>query len=138
MRERIASAKVPAGVWDAKTGPGRLLDIELLAQAGALLAGDPARDVASGLKGAVDGGWLSPQAATVLREAHALFWSVQTAARLLSANVLASDALGEGGAAFLCRSAGFETIGALEAALERSYDAAADAIEGVLPAGEVT
>ncbi|MEW9922591.1 hypothetical protein AB2B41_23650, partial [Marimonas sp. MJW-29] len=39
MRARIAAAKAPAGPWDAQIGPGRLEDIELMAQAGGLLGG---------------------------------------------------------------------------------------------------
>jgi glutamate-ammonia-ligase adenylyltransferase len=39
MRGRIASAKAPAGPWDAKLGPGRLMELELIAEAGTLMAG---------------------------------------------------------------------------------------------------
>ncbi len=35
MRARIAAAKAPSNVWDAKIGPGRLQDVEMIAQAGA-------------------------------------------------------------------------------------------------------
>ncbi|MDM7256024.1 MAG: glutamine-synthetase adenylyltransferase, partial [Paracoccus sp. (in: a-proteobacteria)] len=43
MRGRIFAAKAPEGRWEAKIGPGRLQDIELLAQSFALRAADPAR-----------------------------------------------------------------------------------------------
>jgi glutamate-ammonia-ligase adenylyltransferase len=41
MRRRLAEAHEPAGAspWEAKLGPGRMMDIELLAQAGALIHG---------------------------------------------------------------------------------------------------
>ena len=39
MRARVASAKAPAGPWDAKLGAGRLLELELVSQAGNLMAG---------------------------------------------------------------------------------------------------
>jgi glutamate-ammonia-ligase adenylyltransferase len=42
MRARLAEAGRAAGTWTVKDGPGGLQDIELLAQAGALIAG--ARD----------------------------------------------------------------------------------------------
>ncbi|WP_444431358.1 hypothetical protein [Rhodobacter capsulatus] len=45
MRARIFAAKAPDGAWEAKIGPGRLQDIELLAQSFALRAGEPARKV---------------------------------------------------------------------------------------------
>ena len=35
MRARISAAKTPNGPWDTKIGPGRMQDIELVAQAGA-------------------------------------------------------------------------------------------------------
>ncbi|WP_093027218.1 glutamine-synthetase adenylyltransferase [Ruegeria marina] len=129
MRARLAAAKSPSGVWDAKTGPGRMLDIELVSQAGALLAGSAARNVASGLESGVAAGWLEVADAQVLQRAYDLFWSVQTAARLLSVTAISAETIGQGGAAFLCRSAGFETIDALEAALENSYAEAAIRID---------
>ena len=125
MRARLAAAKTPAGVWDAKTGAGRLLDIELLAQAGALLAGLALRDVAGGLKGGAEIGWLDPRAAEDLIACYDLQWSVQTAARLISGKVIEADRIGEGGAAFLCRGTGFDDTTALQAALQDSYDRAA-------------
>jgi glutamate-ammonia-ligase adenylyltransferase len=44
MRTRLAEARPGQGPLEAKHGPGRLQDIALVAQAGALLAGAPARD----------------------------------------------------------------------------------------------
>ncbi|MDO5704501.1 MAG: glutamine-synthetase adenylyltransferase, partial [Paracoccus sp. (in: a-proteobacteria)] len=41
MRRRIFAAKPVNGSWEAKIGPGRLQDIDLLAQSFALRAGDP-------------------------------------------------------------------------------------------------
>ncbi len=55
MRARIAEAKPGLAAWEAKLGPGRMQDIELPAQAAALLAGDAARDVPAQLaRGAAD------------------------------------------------------------------------------------
>ncbi|GGH19871.1 glutamate-ammonia-ligase adenylyltransferase [Cribrihabitans marinus] len=136
MRGRLAAAKSPAGVWDAKTGAGRMMDVELVAQAGALLAGSPARGVGAGLLAGVDTGWLTPDVADLLREAHALYWSVQSAARLLSPELLKAEDLGEGGAAFLCRAAGYDDIAALQAALEDSYEQAAAAIDAAVGRGQ--
>jgi glutamine synthetase adenylyltransferase len=39
MRARLAGAGRAAGIWTVKDGPGGMQDIELLAQAGALIAG---------------------------------------------------------------------------------------------------
>jgi glutamate-ammonia-ligase adenylyltransferase len=137
MRARLAAAKSPAGIWDAKTGAGRMLDIELLAQAGALLANSAARDVPSGLKDAVAGGWLGVAESAELGRLYSLFWSVQAATRLLSGKVLNVDDMGEGGVGFLCRSSGFDTIDTLEAALNTGYGRAAVLITAALNKGTV-
>ena len=135
MRARLAAAKFPAGIWDVKNGPGRLLDIELLAEAGALLAGSAERDVASGLQGAVVAGLLEVAQAQVLRTAYDLFWQVQCAARLLSGKVIEADKIGQGGTAFLCRATGFEQVEQLQAALQENYAAAAAIIGAVIEEG---
>jgi len=125
MRDRLASAKTPTGIWDAKTGAGRMMDIELLSQAGALLTKSAQRDVASGLDQAVAAGWLDAADAVVLQDSYALYWSVQTAARLLSSGVLDQEALGEGGAQFLSRSADYGNLAELEQALKTAYQTCA-------------
>ncbi|SHE57739.1 glutamate-ammonia-ligase adenylyltransferase [Ruegeria intermedia] len=132
MRARLAAAKSPAGIWDVKNGPGRLLDIELLAEAGALLAGSAERDVASGLQGAVAAGLLEVAQAQVLRTAYDLFWQVQCAARLLSGKVIEADKIGQGGTAFLCRATRFEQVEQLQAALQENYSTAAAIIGAVI------
>ena len=52
--------------------------------------------------------------------------------RLLAGNAPEGAPLGEGGQAFLCRSSGYETIAALEAALAETYEDAAARIDRVL------
>lgn len=102
-----------------------MMDIELLSQAGALLTKSAQRDVASGLDQAVAGGWLDAADAVVLQDSYALYWSVQTAARLLSSGVLDQEALGEGGAQFLSRSADYGNLAELEQALKTAYQTCA-------------
>ncbi|NVO55556.1 glutamine-synthetase adenylyltransferase [Rhodobacteraceae bacterium B1Z28] len=136
MRARLAAAKSPAGIWDAKNGPGRLMDIELMAETGALLSSVPQRDVHSGLDGAVAAGLLDVAQAQTLKDSYDLCWSVQCAARLLSGTVIEADKISEGGAAFLCRATGFEQVEQLQAALQDSYTTAADLIGSVIKEGE--
>ncbi|MCX8952595.1 glutamine-synthetase adenylyltransferase [Ruegeria sp. NA] len=136
MRMRLAAAKAPAGIWDAKNGPGRLMDIELMAETGALLAGTTARDVSSGLDGAVAAGLLDVAQAQSLKDCYSLCWSVQCAARLLSGKVIEAEQIGEGGVDFLCRATGFEQVDALQRALQKSYTTAADLIGSVIQEGE--
>ena len=123
MRARLASAKVPDGVWDAKTGGGRMMDIELTSQVGALLQGSPTQDVGAGLQSAVASGWLDVAEATYLQSCYDLFWAVQTAGRLLSSTGIDAANLGEGGAQFLCRSTGFDSLNDLQEDLEQRYEA---------------
>jgi glutamate-ammonia-ligase adenylyltransferase len=132
MRDRIAAAKAPAGPWDTKTGPGRVQDIELVAQAGALLSGSAARDVDAGLRGAVTAGWLTDDEATTLNAAYGLCWSVHMATRLISGSGINVDTIGEGGVEFLCRAAGHDDIASLEAALEDAYAGSAAIIADAL------
>ncbi|WP_170468485.1 glutamine-synthetase adenylyltransferase [Ruegeria arenilitoris] len=132
MRARLAAAKSPAGIWDAKNGAGRMMDIELMAETGALLSGNPQRDVHSGLAGAVAAGLLDVAQAQTLKECYDLCWSAQCAARLLSGKVIEADKIGEGGSAFLCRATGFEQVGQLQGALQESYDTAAQIIGSVI------
>ena len=129
MRARIAAAKSPAGVWDVKTGAGRMMDIELVSQAGALLGGVASCAVADGLRGAATCGWLSGADAEALQAAYDLFWTVQSGTRLLAAGPVETAEIGGGGAAFLCRSTGFDALDALQAALEARY-AATEALVG--------
>ncbi|MWD26158.1 bifunctional [glutamine synthetase] adenylyltransferase/[glutamine synthetase]-adenylyl-L-tyrosine phosphorylase [Aquicoccus sp. SCR17] len=121
MRERIAAAKSPEGPWDAKIGPGRMQDVELLAQAGALIAGAPCRDVTGGLEAGQEAGLWSPEATERLGAAYRLFWQVQVASKLLSERPLDSEAAGEGGISLLLRVTGRDSL----SALERDFAAAA-------------
>lgn len=132
MRNRIAGAKTPTSVWDAKIGPGRMQDIELIAQAGTLIAGLASRDIPSGLKGAAGDGWLTDQDAAALAGNHAFYWSVSVAARLLSGKELDTDQIGEGGANFLCRAAGTDAVQSLHDKLDQCYRDTADRIDTML------
>ncbi len=132
MRARVASAKAPAGPWDAKLGRGRLLELELIAQAGNLMAGQGARDVASGLEGGVAIGWLSDGDGAALGQAYALCWRLQMVARLISDKPLDPEHMGEGGAAFLLRETGQEDLSMLQDRLEGVCHRAASVMDAAL------
>jgi len=132
MRHKIAAAKSPLGVWDAKIGAGRLQDIELFAQAGALIAGRGARDIADGLAAAASAGLLSDAQCSTLQQAYARCWALQCAARLLSANPVHADDLGQAGAAYLSRTLGCDTLTELEAQMAQTYAQAACIIDDIL------
>jgi glutamate-ammonia-ligase adenylyltransferase len=132
MRARLAAAKAADGTWDAKNGPGRLQDIELLAQAGALLQGGSASQISSGLDAAAKSGIISGADTQILKEAYSICWALQSATRLLSAKVLRSDQLGQAGKAFLTRSLKCDSLDALELHLAETYKAAAAVIRTAL------
>ena len=124
MRARIAQAKAPHGIWDAKIGPGRLQDAELFAQAAVLSCGGAARDLAGQLAASVADGWLDDADAQAISDAAGLFWRLQAAARLLTGGPAKPDEFGEGGRRFLLRETGYETMQALVTAMEQAATAA--------------
>ena len=126
MRARLAAARPGAGGLDVKSGPGRLMDIELCAQTRALIAGSPARDVedqiaAGGMEGA-----------EALQSAYRLDWQVQAAVRLLTDRDPDPEALGMGGRAFVLRETGQSSMPDLLAALEATAGLAGAAISAQL------
>ncbi len=134
MRARVAEAKPPESRWDAKLGRGRLLDLELVGQAGNLLAGHGARDVVSGLRGAVASGWLDAAGGAALEAAYALCWKLQMVSRLLGDGALEPDRIGAAGVAFVLRETGEESIDLLERRLGETCTAAAEVIDAGLGA----
>ena len=132
MCRRIKAAKSPQGAFDTKIGPGRLQEIELVAQAGSLMAASPARDVGAGLAAAVAIGWLDDADKAVLERAHEFCWRVLLAGRLLSDKPIDPYRMGEGAAAFLLRETGAQTLKAAEQALGEATQAAAKVIDAAL------
>ncbi|WP_449301116.1 [protein-PII] uridylyltransferase family protein [Paragemmobacter ruber] len=119
MRARLAQAKPARGVWEAKNGPGRLMDIELTAQMAALLTGSPARGVERQIEAGRKGGILSDSGATALLAAYRLMWRLQAGTRLITEGTLDPARLGEGGRAFLLRETGEAAEAGLTDRLER-------------------
>ncbi|QYK43565.1 MAG: glutamine-synthetase adenylyltransferase [Paracoccaceae bacterium] len=136
MRARLRAAKPMAGVWEAKNGPGRLMDIELLAQTCALTAGDPARRVEAQLRCGVRSGFLTAAEECALLAAYRLCWRLQAGTRLLTDRPLEMEKLGEGGRAFLARETGETDAASLIAHLTAATDAAAAVIGAKLPESE--
>lgn len=136
MRARLRAAKPGAGLWDPKFGPGRLQDVELIAQTAALSAGNPSHRVEGQLRAGVKVGFLSSDEEKDLLAAYRLCWRVQACARLLNERALDIERLGEGGCAFLLRETGHETLDLLADALALRTLAAANVVEHLLPAAD--
>ncbi|PIE08560.1 MAG: glutamine-synthetase adenylyltransferase [Rhodobacterales bacterium] len=137
MRARIAEAKGGgSGAFEAKIGPGRMQDIELIGQCATLLAGSGPHDVkgqiARGTAAETGIGWLGADEALALTRAYDLLWRLQSAAKLLTDKPLDPDAVGLGGRVFLLRETGAETVDDLAGEIERRVVAAEDAVEAAL------
>ncbi|WP_420567404.1 bifunctional [glutamine synthetase] adenylyltransferase/[glutamine synthetase]-adenylyl-L-tyrosine phosphorylase [Thalassovita sp.] len=132
MRQRIADAKSPNGIWDAKIGPGRLQDIELLAQTGALLTSFDGHTIHGAIAHSARCGFLSEPEADVLIRAYDLCWQVQLVSKLLTTKPLDPGAVGEGGRQMLLRETGFDSIDALSDALSQAVSAAEEVVKNVL------
>ena len=135
MRTRLATAKPGAGGLDAKFGPGRMMEIELLAQTGALLAGVPDRDAPAQLRAGAEALGLVPLERDDLTATYDLFWRVQAAIRLIGAAPGEAEALGAGAQRFLLSATGQETLDGLMAALSRGSERAAALIDRCLGSG---
>lgn len=135
MRARLQAAKPAKGALEAKNGAGRLMDIELLAQMCALVAGSPARGVERQIAAGGKARILSDLDMTALLDAYRLLWRLQAGTRLLTDRALDLGALGEGGRAFLLRETGETDAAALESRVEAATALAAGVIAAHVGAG---
>ncbi|NDV00871.1 glutamine-synthetase adenylyltransferase [Pseudoroseicyclus tamaricis] len=132
MRARIAAARGAGALWDAKTGPGRLLDIELAAQMLGLMAGSAERTTAGQLEAGQAAGLIEPGEAEVLESAHRLFWRLQATGRLLTGGRPEPEELGEGGRRMLLRETAEDAMEDLEATMRARGAAAAEIIDALI------
>lgn len=130
MRARLAAAKPAEGPWDAKRGIGRMMDVELLAEALALRAASPARQIERQVQAGVKAHDLSDSGAQAVLDGYRLFWRLHAASRLLSDRIVDPARLGEGAQAFLLRETGADSVTALTARLA----GAAEVTEAVISA----
>ena len=133
MRARLQAAKPGQGALDTKDGPGRLQDIELFAQMGALRAASPGRRTEQQLLAARRAGLITPETEARLAAAYRLMWRVHCTLRLLGVRASAPEGLGRSAAALLLREAGAEDLESLCAELDRCAAEAFGIIAGALP-----
>lgn len=136
MRARLQAAKPGQGALDAKDGPGRLQDIELLAQMGALQAAAPARRTEAQLLAARRSGLIDSSDKAALLSAYRLMWRVQCAQRLLADRISDPQDLGAGARAFLLRETGMPDLETLAAAIAQHAATASAIIDRHLPPPE--
>ncbi|MEM6887775.1 MAG: glutamine-synthetase adenylyltransferase [Pseudomonadota bacterium] len=134
MRARIQAFKSPAGVWEVKIGAGRLQDIELLAQAGALLEGLAEADTITGLEAAKTVGLIDAVSCDRLAKAADCYAAVNMAVRLLSAGDLKSEDLAPASRGFLSRTLNLPDIESLEQILQTYFADCSALIDSALAA----
>jgi glutamate-ammonia-ligase adenylyltransferase len=132
MRARLAQAKPAHGLWDAKSGPGRLMDIELAAQFCALAAGHHARRVEAQFQAGQRAGIIDKATQEGFLDAYRLCWNMQATGRLLADTIPDLAALGETGQDLILRAAGAGSVDELTATLHARVEAAAALFETLL------
>ncbi|WP_108482210.1 bifunctional [glutamate--ammonia ligase]-adenylyl-L-tyrosine phosphorylase/[glutamate--ammonia-ligase] adenylyltransferase [Oceaniglobus ichthyenteri] len=132
MRARLAAARSPDGPLDARAGPGRLQDIELVASCCALLAGAPMAGVGAQLQAGQTAGLLSAQQCETLTRAQAQLWALHVASRLLLPGALVPERLGAGGIALVLRDTGCGDLDELIAHLSQVTGEAAKCVADML------
>ncbi|MEP3844951.1 MAG: glutamine-synthetase adenylyltransferase [Paracoccaceae bacterium] len=135
MRQRIADAKQSAGPFDAKTGRGRLQDVELFVQAGALLAGTHARNIcaAAPLTQAME--LTDEEGAATLADTYAQAWALQVAMRLVTRDPAQAEFLGQGAKAMILRAVNAKNMDDAATQLAHAFDQAAAIIDAGLNSG---
>lgn len=121
MRRRLAEAheKTAAGPWSTKKGPGRMMDIELLAQTGALLNGlTGIRRPRRLLERLVRLGWLDAEDGDCLVRSIDRLAAFQQVSRLASEKTVEPAERGEGFVRLVLRVTGASEIATLRADLE--------------------
>jgi len=121
MRARVLKAvdKTSAGdIWQAKHGAGRMMDIELLAEAAALAGGCAVRAVGAQLACLSQLGWLSVAEVRVLEGDYGRLFRLRQIAKLLVTSGFNPDGLGPAACDLLLGETGEKTVTALAEALK--------------------
>ncbi|MCF6305230.1 MAG: glutamine-synthetase adenylyltransferase, partial [Rhodobacteraceae bacterium] len=136
MRARLADAKAKdaRNPWEVKFGAGRLMDVELLLQAGMLINGiqgirRPA-DMAAAL---AQTGWLSQLEAGKINAALDLYSILQQIGRLAVEGGFTPEKAGRGGMALVLKATGKSSIDILQTALQTAQMQMLEIINRCLP-----
>jgi glutamate-ammonia-ligase adenylyltransferase len=135
MMARLAEAHrgVQGNPWALKHAAGGLLEIELALQAGLLIEGQPGWHAApEAAEALVACGWLDPDRATALTDAHALGLALQQVERVALDRPFDPAAAGPGLRAAMARAAGAPDFEAAESALVQARARAAAAVRSLI------
>ena len=117
MKRRLAEnedSQRAGNPWEVRIGHGRLLEIELFAQAAALIGNSPERKVKAQLAAGVGCGWIAESDAGRLSESHTTLRSVMQVARLTVSDSFRPSEVGTGVIEFLLREVGEHSLERLE------------------------
>ncbi|PZX18522.1 glutamate-ammonia-ligase adenylyltransferase [Palleronia aestuarii] len=131
MRERLLRAR-PGDLWDAKSGPGRLQDIELVATALGLMSNCLSTRVPDQIAAGAAAGHASAEDAAALGAAHNFLARFRAGARLLGTDTFRPEDLGATGEAFVLRDTGCGSLDDLCAELQAHAARASDCVVRVL------
>jgi len=109
--------------WELRKGRGRMLDIELLAQTGALLAGSPSRSLALQLEDATRSGWLTDASRDRLMQGYNTLRCLHQATSLTLEGSFGPATSGEGVEVFLLQQTGQNSIESLASSLQKDRQA---------------
>ncbi len=109
--------------WELRKGQGRMLDIELLAQSGALLTGSASRQPAHQLNDAADAGWLPAASRDRLVQGYDTLSCLHQAMRLTLNGSAGPIGSGEGVEAFLLQQTGQNSLESLISSLQTEREA---------------
>jgi len=128
MRARISKHNT-ADEWKFKIGPGKIQDIELLSQLGALINGTNTRDVDLGLDSAVKIGLIDSTDKKKLLHIYMLLSILNTASLLISATGIREKVISRGGVSLLLRLTSRHSMNALKNELGALCKEAANIID---------
>ena len=117
MRLRLSKAKSSSSIWDVKNRAGGLMDVELMVQAGGLIAGaKPGQNVIDLARA----GWLDDAEIGQIEAALSLYHSIQHVSRLAVQGVFDADTSGSGVVHLMAKHCGEPDIKTLETRLDES------------------
>ncbi len=135
MRARIDEAKAPLlkNVWALKHVRGGLVDIEFIAQAGALVNGmSEPTDTVGKLKKLGEIGWLSADDSADLRAAFALQATTQQTARVATGNMVLPETASQGLRATLTKATGSKDFADLVERLAKAQEMVRDRFRAII------
>ena len=118
--------------WELRIGPGRLLDIEMVAHACALGAGSEARGISGQFYASRRNGWLTGSETRQIIDAYSLLRRILQIARLLVSGDFVPGKAGEAANELILRETGHRSLDQLGKKLQCDRHATIAAIDSVL------